>query len=216
MDTLLDILDDQAKARLRDVAMRRRFRRGEVVFHAGDPANCLHVLRAGHCSVQIPTRGGDLAILTVLGAGATFGELALLRQEPVRSATVTALDAVETTMVTKDDFQRLRASTPALDRFLVDQLARYVRRQDARIIEALYVSVDKRVLRRLIAMSRLWGDGSAGTVVPLTQDVFASMAGTTRPTANQALRAAERDGLIAMERGRVRIVDPAGLARRAR
>lgn len=65
-------------------------------------------------------------------------------------------------------------------------------------------------------MSRLYGDGSAGTVVPLTQDVFASMAGTTRPTANQVLRAAERDGLVTMSRGHVRIEDPRGLARRAR
>ena len=213
---LLAALDDTARARLRDVSARRHFARGEVIFHAGDAANSMHVVLSGHVSIQITTRGGDLAILTVLGPGSSFGEIALLREEAERSATVTALDAVETFVVGKADFVRMRRTTPALDRFLVDQLARYIRRQDARLVEALYVAVDKRVLRRVLAMSRLYGDGSAGTVVPLTQDVFASMAGTTRPTANQVLRAAERDGLVTMSRGHVRIEDPRGLARRAR
>ena len=60
----------------------------------------------------------DLAILTVLGPGSSFGEIALLREEAERSATVTALDAVETFVVGKADFARMRRTTPALDRFL--------------------------------------------------------------------------------------------------
>ncbi|GMA40032.1 Crp/Fnr family transcriptional regulator [Mobilicoccus caccae] len=213
---LLSALDDAARNRLRDVGARRHFRRGEVVFHAGDAANSMHLVLSGHVSVQITTRSGDLAILTVLGPGSSFGEIALLREESERSATVSALDPVETFVLGKADFLRLRATLPAMDRYLVDQLARYIRRQDARLVEALYVAVDKRVLRRVLAMARLYGDGGAGTVIPLTQDVFASMAGTTRPTANQVLRAAERDGLVTMSRGRIRIEDPSGLARRAR
>lgn len=209
-------LDDAAKGRLRDVAARRRFRRGEVIFHAGDAANSMHVIVTGHVSVQVSTRGGDLAILTVLGPGSSFGEIALLRDDAERSASVVALDAVETWMIRKADFVRLRATNPAMDRFLVAQLSRYIKRQDARLLEALYVPADKRVLRRVIAMSRVYGDGTAGTVVPLTQDTLASMAGTTRPTANQVLRAAERDGLVTMTRGQVCIEDPQGLARRAR
>lgn len=209
-------LDDAAKGRLRDVAARRRFRRREVIFHAGDAANSMHVIVTGHVSVQVSTRGGDLAILTVLGPGSSFGEIALLRDDAERSASVVALDAVETWMIGKADFVRLRATNPAMDRFLVAQLSRYPKRQDARLLEALYVPADKRVLRRVIAMSRVYGDGTAGTVVPLTQDTLASMAGTTRPTANQVLRAAERDGLVTMTRGQVCIEDPQGLARRAR
>lgn len=209
-------LDDAAKGRLRDVAARRRFRRREVIFHAGDAANSMHVIVTGHVSVQVSTRGGDLAILTVLGPGSSFGEIALLRDDAERSASVVALDAVETWMIGKADFVRLRATNPAMDRFLVAQLSRYIKRQDARLLEALYVPADKRVLRRVIAMSRVYGDGTAGTVVPLTQDTLASMAGTTRPTANQVLRAAERDGLVTMTRGQVCIEDPQGLARRAR
>ena len=73
---LLAALDDTARARLRDVSARRHFARGEVIFHAGDAANSMHVVLSGHVSIQITTRGGDLAILTVLGPGSSFGEIA--------------------------------------------------------------------------------------------------------------------------------------------
>jgi CRP-like cAMP-binding protein len=213
---ILAALDDQTRRHLRDAAHRRRFGRGEVLFHAGDAANSMHLLVSGHVSVQITTRSGDTAILTVLGPGSSFGEMALLAEDAERSATVAALDQVETLVVPRGDFLRLRATHPAMDRFLVGLLASYIRRQDSRLIEALYVPVDKRVLRRVLAMSRLYGDGSTGTVIPLTQDVIASMAGTTRPTANQVLRSAEREGLVSVDRGQIRVDNPSGLARRAR
>jgi hypothetical protein len=56
-------------------------------------------------------------------------------------------------------------------------------------MEALFVQVDKRVLRRL---------------VPLAQQDLAEMAGTTRPTANRVLHDAEQAGLIRVGRGRHR------------
>ena len=213
---ILQALDDETRRQLRDAARRRRFRRGEVVFHAGDAANSLHLLISGHVSVQVTTSAGDTAILTVLGPGSSFGEMALLAEEGERSATVTALDPVETLIVTRAQFLQLRSTHPPLDRFLVDLLASYIRRQDARLVEALYVPVEKRVFRRVLAMSGLYGDGSPGTVVPLTQDIIAGMAGTTRPTANQVLRSAEADGLISLGRAQVQVVDPRRLAERAR
>jgi CRP/FNR family cyclic AMP-dependent transcriptional regulator len=42
------------------------------------------------------------------------------------------------------------------------------------------------------------------------------MAGTTRPTANRVLRGAEQDGLIALGRGRITVLDRTGIEKRAR
>jgi CRP/FNR family transcriptional regulator, cyclic AMP receptor protein len=209
-------LEEGTRRRLAEGAQRRRYRRGEVVFHEGDAANCMHLLVSGHVSVGVTTPLGDSAVFTVLGPGALFGELALLVGSAVRSATVNALDAVETLWFSRDRVALLRRTDPALDRFLVGLLADYLTRQDARLLEALYVPVEKRVLRRLLALARLYGNGDAGTVVPLTQEVLAGVAGSTRPTTNQVLRGAEEAGLVSLGRGSVRILDPAGLARRAR
>ncbi|NAZ86086.1 cyclic nucleotide-binding domain-containing protein [Kineococcus sp. T90] len=209
-------MDERVRARLLERARRRTFGRGEVVLHAGDPANALHLLVSGHVSVGVSTPAGDTAVLAVLGPGSIFGELALLSPREERSATVAALEGAVTLSVAREHLSALRRDNPEVDALLLGLLADYVHRLDARLLEALYVPADRRVLRRLLALSRQYGDGSAGTTVPLTQDVLASMAGTTRPTANQALRAAQHEGLVTIERGRVRVDDPAGLARRAR
>jgi CRP-like cAMP-binding protein len=212
----LEGLGEETRRRLVEGAQRRRYRRAEVIFHEGDAANSMHVLVAGHVSIGVTTQLGERAIFAVLGPGVLFGELALLTGGSVRSATACALDAVETLSLAAERVALLRRTDPGMDRFLVAVLARYLKRQDARLLEALYVPVEKRVLRRLIALGRLYGDGAAGTVVPLTQEVLADLAGSTRPTTNQVLRSAETAGLVSLGRGVIRLEDPPGLARRAR
>jgi CRP-like cAMP-binding protein len=73
------------------------------------------------------------------------------------------------------------------------------------------------VLRQLVRAAGSFGDVDAGPVVlPITQDDLASMAGTTRPTVNRVLKAAEADGLVALARGRIEVLDAPQLTRRSR
>ncbi len=52
--------------------------------------------------------------------------------------------------------------------------------------------------------------------VPLRQDDLASLAGSTRPTANRVLRSLEDTGVITLARGQITVVDIAALCTRAR
>jgi CRP/FNR family transcriptional regulator, cyclic AMP receptor protein len=90
-----------------------------------------------------------------------------------------------------------------------------VRRLSEALVEARYSPVEVRVVRSLLDASRLWGGPHEGTVVPLTQGDLAELAGTTRPTTNQVLRQAEARGALKITRGRVELVDPDELAKRA-
>jgi CRP/FNR family transcriptional regulator, cyclic AMP receptor protein len=213
---MLQMLDDEERRRLLSMSRRRQFARNEVIFHEGDPANSLHLLASGHVSVRVTTPGGDSVTLTIVGPGQTFGELALLRADARRAATVTALEPCETLSLLKERFDALRRDYPRLDRLLAEILAEEVRRLDNRLLEFLYLPADKRVLRRLASLGRMYGNGSQKVVVPLTQEVIASLAGASRPTTNQALRAVEAAGMIKIGRARIEILDPPALVRRAR
>jgi CRP/FNR family transcriptional regulator, cyclic AMP receptor protein len=216
----LSMISDKERRELLAVARRRKFRRNEVLFHEGDPANSLHLIESGHVSVRVTTGAGDSVTLAVLGPGETVGELALLEADPskaVRSATVTALEGCETLSLQRDRFDALRQQYPRVDRVLAELLANEVRRLNGRLLEFLYLPADKRVLRRLATLARAYDDGQTRPVaVPLTQEVIASLAGTSRPTTNQALRAVEEAGIIAIGRSKIEILDPAALARKAR
>ena len=213
---LLDGIGDEELREFQSIARRRRFSRGEVVFHERDPADTLHLIAKGRFAVRISTPVGDTAILTVLGPGGMFGELALLGgEDPRRSATVSALEAGETLSVHRLDFDALRRRHPETAEVLIAILAGQVRRLSGHLVEALYVPAEKRVRRRLLEVAALYGDG-AGTVVPLTQEDLADLAGTSRATVNRVLREEEERGTVALGRGRTTVVEPDGIARRGR
>lgn len=197
-------------------ARRRRFSAGEVVFHAGDPADTVHLVRAGHFAVRITTEFGAVATINILGPGDAFGELALLTPGAPRSATIAALEAGETLSVHEIDFARLRAKRPQTDAFVAALLATRVRGLSEQLVEALYLPVDTRVRRRLLHAVAVYGAVEPGAVVPLTQEELASLAGTSRATVNRVLREEEELGTVALTRGRTTLLDPAALERRAR
>lgn len=197
------------------IARRRTFSRGEVVFHRGDPADSLQLIVKGRFAVRITTPLGDTALIAVHGPGDAFGELALVSAAAVRSATVSALEAGETRSVYRDDFARLQSRHPAVNGILVHLLAEQLRRANERIVEAHYVDADTRVRRRLLDLSRVYGDQGSATV-PLTQEALAEMAGTSRATVNRVLREEERSGTLELRRGQTLILDEAELSRRTR
>lgn len=212
---LLSGIAEDARRQVLSHARRRRFRRGEVVFHEGDAGDTLHLVTRGRFAVRVTTPLGDVATLLVLGPGGHFGELAIVAPGP-RNATVAALDDAETLSLHRDNVIELQRSLPSVATALVDGLVTEIRRLSHQLLEALYLPADQRVLRRLLDL--ISGDeADAGPVtIPLTQDELAQLAGTTRPTANRVLRDAVDAGLVELHRGRIVVLDQEGLVRRAR
>jgi CRP/FNR family transcriptional regulator, cyclic AMP receptor protein len=202
--------------RLVAVGRRRRFDRGEVVFHRGDPADSLHLVVKGRFAARVVTQRGDAVTVALHGPGEAFGELALVDAGAPRSTTVAAVEAGETLAISGDDFDRLRREYPEVNQVLVHLLAARVRRSSDRLLEALFVPAETRVLRRLCELAQLYGHSASGIVIPLTQDDIAALAGTSRATANRVLRNEQQRGTVRLARGKTLILDPGAIARRAR
>lgn len=207
---LADLPDDDVR-RVFEVARRRTFAKGEVVFHRDDPADSLHLVVRGRFGARVVTPLGDSVLVDVLGPGQSFGELALLAKDARRSATVEALEAGETRSVYRDDFARLQRDHPGVKDVLLQLLAEQLRRSTERLVEAHYVDAETRVRRRVSELATTYGG-----VVPLTQEDIASMAGTSRATVNRVLRDEERRGTVALARGRVTVLGPGQLEARCR
>jgi CRP-like cAMP-binding protein len=194
---------------------RRAYRRDEVIFHQGDPADSLHLIAAGHVTVRVMLPGGEFVILAIFGPGDAFGENALVGGSRSRGATVTALEQCETLSLGRGEFERLRASYPGVDRFLVELLSARVDRLNRQLLEALYVPAERRVLRQLLDLCQLYDEDEQRIVIPVTQEMLASLAGTTRPTANQVLGRLAADQIVEVSRGQIIVVNREELNRRA-
>ena len=152
------------------------------------------------------------AMLAIRGPGDSFGEFALLASGTRRAVSVAALERGETLSVGREAFRGLVRSHPSFMDVLVALLAERLRYSDERILAAHFLDADARVRWALLRLVPVYGD--TGGVVPLTQENLAELAGTARGTVNRVLREEQDHGVVTLERGRIRVLDPEALAAR--
>jgi CRP-like cAMP-binding protein len=188
-----------------------------VVFHEGDPADTVHFVSEGRVVVRRTTQTGERVAYTVIGAGEAFGEMAMLSPAGRRTTTVEALEPTVTLSLRFADFERLCAEHPGVSRLLVLLLAERVSRLTDHLMEALYVTADQRVARRVLELCSVYAAQArpgVAVTLPVTQTEVAELAGASRPTTNRVLRRLAADGVLTLTRGRV-VVHDAGAVRRA-
>ena len=111
----------------------KQFKAGEEIFHEGDEADSLHVIRRGSVTIS-RLIGGNETTLSYLPAGNYIGEMGLMGQSQ-RTATVRAAVATETIQLSAENFQ-----------FLLDQ--------DAKLKERISLEYKKRLSRNMAMQHR--------------------------------------------------------------
>lgn len=212
---ILQDLCEADRAHVLAAATHRRFARDATLVHQGEPGTAFHLVSSGRVAVRVTTSDGEVVTLSILGPGDFFGEQALLGPRHQRTASVVALEPVETLSMDSSRFDELRRAHPSVERFLVEVLAAQVRRLTAHLVEALYVPAEQRTLRRLLELLRQYRSSGTSRTVPITQQDLAAMAGTSRPTVNRVLRGMEEAGVLRLGRGRIEVLDVEALRRRA-
>lgn len=192
----------------------RRFRRGEVIFHVGDPGDALFVIVTGDVKISLPSETGDEAILATLRPGDVFGELALLDGAP-RSASATAIGPTETVVLPRERFRELIATEAGVRDALLSSIAGELRRLTTHVHELHFLDITGRLAARLLRLAQEGGvataEGGARLRNNLTQADLAAMVGCTRQSVNKLLGQFTDDGLIRMDRDGITIVDVEGL-----
>jgi CRP/FNR family transcriptional regulator len=203
----------------------RRFRRGETIFHQGDPGDALFVMASGSVKVVLPSEeGAEPAIVAILGPGEFFGELAILDGAP-HSATIVAVEATETLVLHRDAFVDLVDSDPGLRHALLASLATEIRRLTGHVEDLHFLDLPGRLASRILRLAEAAGgrastsDAAGGAAAhiripwPYTQSELAGMIGGSRQSVNRLLADLTDQGLVRLERDVLIIPDLARLAR---
>lgn len=208
-------LEPDALERLAATMRARRFRRGEVLFHIGDPGDALFVILSGEVKISLPSDTGEEAILATLGPGEVFGELALLDGAP-RSASATAMTATETVVLPRERFRQLIATEAGVRDALLASIAGELRRLTTHVEELHFLDITGRLAALLVRLANEGGtarpDGSIRLRTNLTQGDLAAMVGCTRQSVNKLLGQFTDDGFIRQDRDGIIVTDVARLA----
>jgi CRP-like cAMP-binding protein len=104
-----------------EIARDAAFGAGEIVVREGDPGDALFVVASGAFEIQ---KAGKR--LRELGAGAVFGEMALLDGSP-RAATVMASSEGRVLRIPRAEFEALLDESPELSRGVIRTLLGHLR-----------------------------------------------------------------------------------------
>ena len=182
---LFSSLTDSELTAIEKVAVKKTFPKNTILLSAGDSTDALYVICEGKVKVTIDDNEGKELILSILGTGEYFGEMALLDDEP-RSASVTTKETTQLLIISKNDFMGFFSSNPIALNLLKDLIKRL--REANKKIESLgLLDVYGRVARILNQFAK----SQAGKMVieeKLTHQEIANMIGSSREMVSLILK----------------------------
>jgi CRP/FNR family transcriptional regulator, cyclic AMP receptor protein len=207
--SLLASVPDADLAVLAGASRTRTLRRSQVVCRADDPGDTLIVVISGRLKVVTRSADGGELTLTILGPGATLGEVSIADGGP-RSADVETLADSQLLFIPRERVRAVCARTPTAALALAVSVAATVRRLTEATADLVFLDLPRRVAKVLLSQPR----DARGVISPqLTQEQFARLAAGTRQSVNAALRGFEKRGWITVDGRDVTVRQPEMLAR---
>jgi len=207
-------LPDDVLARLAAHCVRRSYRRNQYLWYQGDDGARLVVVASGLVKVVLSSAQGGEVVLTTLGPGGMFGELAVLDGSP-RSASVVAAEPTTVVLLSRATVLELLHRYPSVLDALLRSLGNLIRRLTEQAGDLVFLDLPGRVAKLLLHLAEAHGAGSTVLDLGLSQSDLAAMVGATRPAVNRVLQHLASRGVITVDGHRIVLVDLAELRRRA-
>jgi CRP/FNR family cyclic AMP-dependent transcriptional regulator len=194
--------------RVMELARERTYPKNSVILFEDDPGDALFVVATGQVKVVLIGEDGREVILSVLGEGEFFGEMALIDDEP-RSAHVIAMEDSTLVVLRREDFQSILMQVPAIALALLKELSRRLRRVDEKVGSLVLLDVNGRVAQLLLELAD--EEGGERITRRLTHHTIAQMIGSSRETVSRTMRELVDKGLVHISRKDITIKDRAAL-----
>jgi len=172
------------------------YRRKQVIFAQGDPADAVFYVQKGRVKLTVVSKQGKEAIVALLGADEFFGEGCLAGQ-PLRMSTATATEDTTVLRLRKKAMVRLlHADRKFSELFTTYLLSRNIRYEED-LVDQLFNSSEKRLARVLLLLAHFGKEGKQEPVIPkISQETLAGMIGTTRSRVSHFMNKFRKLGFI--------------------
>lgn len=201
---LFSRLRESDLAALSGLLQSRSFSRNRVILFGHDQCEAFYVVRSGHVKVMLIGEDGREVVLSLLGPGDFFGEMALMDDEPYESSVIATEDS-DLLVLERDAFRRCLIEMSGVAFGLLRALCTRLREADHKIGELMLLDVTGRVSHLFLELATR-NDGHH-IVDPPTHQVIAQMIGSTRETVSRTIASLVQQQLIAGSTREIRIID---------
>ena len=133
-------------------AKHTSLKRGATIFCKGDPGDSVFGVISGTVKISVSSAEGRSAILNLIGAGDTFGEIAVLSGQG-RTADATANTNCEIFVIDRRDFLPFVRSQPALAMKFIELLCARLRRTSEQVEQIILLDLPGRLASALLALT---------------------------------------------------------------
>jgi CRP/FNR family cyclic AMP-dependent transcriptional regulator len=205
-------LSEADVATLDRLCLWRRYAARTEILAQDEPGTETYFVLSGAVRVRIPSLRRTDVILSDIGAGEFFGELAAIDGRP-RSASIAALTDATLARMPGSAFRDAIHRHPDVCDQILQLLASRVRVLDQRVTEFSTLGVRDRIRAELLRLGRVRA-GAPNQVVISPPPIHAELAArvsTHREAVTRELKVLERSGLLERRRGALVVRDVEGL-----
>lgn len=204
---LYELLSPDDRALVESVAVRRKYRDGEIIHERGDEQGAIGVVVSGRVKLVNPRTDGTEVFSGLIHTGQNYGDAGLLYGETRLHRAVAIGDTV-IDHIGSAAFARLLENAAIVGAFY--RVAAFRLSVTLAMLDDMRtLSPDVRLARLIDRMHRANGDNGR---LEFLQEEFAGMLGISTVTLAKALRQLEQLGLIQSGYRHIRVTDPERLA----
>ena len=184
--------------------------KGGFVCRKGEPLETWVGIIDGLVKINNFSSTGKSVTFAGVPTGGWFGEGSLLKDR-TRKYDVMALRDTRVARMPRATFEWLLENSLPFNRFLLMQLNERLGQFIGLVENDRTLDVDTRVARCLAAMFNSHLYPGLETMVHISQEEIGYLSGASRQRANQALQLLEKEGLVRLDYGGIRVLDLEGL-----
>jgi CRP-like cAMP-binding protein len=173
-----------------------RYRKDEIAFSQGDPADSVFYIQKGKVKVTVVSEQGKEAVVAILGTDEFFGEGCLAGQVRRIASVATMTESIIVRMEKAAIVQVIHQEPAFSEMFIAHILGRGIR-VEADLVDQLFNSSEKRLARLLLLLANFGKETKPEPIIAkISQETLAEMVGTTRSRVSFFMNKFRKLGLI--------------------
>ncbi|MDQ8021898.1 MAG: fumarate/nitrate reduction transcriptional regulator Fnr [Moraxellaceae bacterium] len=205
-------LEDQDLHKLDQIVARRKIKRGEHLYRAGDTFSSIYAVRTGFFKTDLIGDEGQEQVTGFQMAGEILGMDGISTDIHVCNAT--ALEDSEVCIIPYENLETLSREVPSLQRQFHKFMSREIVRDQGLMVLLGSMKAEERIAAFLLNLStrmKARGYSSSEFHLRMTREEIGSYLGLKLETVSRTLSKFDAEGLIGVQHKHIRILNSQGL-----
>lgn len=171
-------------------AKKQAFKKGDVLFHQGDPADVLYYIKEGKLKLVKLTEAGEEVIIQICCCGEAIGETTLFRENIFSPVSAIALEDSKICSLSRQSFEQVITDDPKIAFQIIKTLGERLDDTWEKITQLNTQTTQEKIVSLFIDLAQEHGVlCKEGTLINinLTQQDIASMVGASRVMVSQVI-----------------------------